>query len=168
MSNRIGFKRLSRSTPIALALCGFVLLSLAGAGCGGSSTNQEELQAARQAGAKKAREQQKIQQIQKELKALKKHGGAGAVAPGPGSSPAPEGSTSTSGSGNCGGSLSANEHTTCGFAENVENAYFEEIGSGSGTVIAYSSTTGQTYSMYCTAGSPHECTGGNDAAVYFP
>lgn len=24
------------------------------------------------------------------------------------------------------------------------------------------------YTMYCTAGTPHECTGGNHAAVYFP
>jgi hypothetical protein len=137
-------------------------------GCGDSGADQHEIEAARQQGAAKARQQANIRQIQKELKELKKGKSVqGAAVGAAGSSPAPEGSSSSS-SGNCGGSLSANENTTCGFATNVEQAYFEEIGSGSGTVYAYSPTTGQGYSMYCTAGSPHECTGGNDAAVYFP
>jgi hypothetical protein len=133
-------------------------------GCGDSGASKEELQEARQSGAKKAQEQQKIRQIQRELKELKKHGGSGGSGP-PGSSPAP---ASVATSGNCGGSLSVNEHTTCVFAEAVEDGYYEEVGSGSGTVFAYSPATGRTYTMYCTAGSPHECTGGNDAAVYFP
>jgi hypothetical protein len=162
-------RRFTRLAPFVVAICSLACLGLAWSGCGDSGASQEELQAARQAGAKKAREEEKIEQIQKELKALKKHGGsAQAAAPRSGVSPAPESSATSSGSGNCGGSLSANENTTCGFAENVENAYFEEIGSGSGTVTAYSPTREQWYSMYCTAGSPHECTGGNDAAVYFP
>jgi len=169
MKDRISSKRFSPQVPFALVACSLALLGLVWSGCGSSGASQEELQAARQTGAKKAREQQKIQQIQKELKALRKHGGsAQAAAPGSSVSPAPESSGSVSSSGNCGGSLSANEYTTCGFAENVENAYFEEIGSGTGTVSAYSPTKEQWYSMYCTAGSPHECTGGNNAAVYFP
>jgi hypothetical protein len=136
-------------------------------GCGDSGASQEELQQARQEGAAKARQEAKIDQIQKELKSLRRDRGSGRSSiPDPGDPPAPESTTSTSG--NCGGSLSANENTTCGFAENVESAYYSEIGSGSGTVSAYSPTTQQYYSMYCTAGSPHECTGGNNAAVYFP
>jgi hypothetical protein len=150
----------------ALALLAFALLGLGLAACGDSGASQDEIEAARQQGAVKAREQQKIHEIEKELQDLKK-GKAGAGAGGGSAAPPSEGSGST-GSGNCGGSLSVNEHTTCGFAENVEDAYYSEIGSGSGTVYAYSPTTGQTYSMYCTAGSPHECTGGNDAAAYFP
>jgi hypothetical protein len=153
--------------PAALTIGVFALLSLAWIGCGDSGANQEELEAARKQGAAKARQQAKIGQIEKELRNLKKGEAGRSGAPAPGTSPAPEGS-SGSGSGNCGGSLSANEVTTCGFAENVEDAYRSEIGSGSGTVYAYSPTTGDTYSMYCTAGSPHECTGGNNAAVYFP
>jgi hypothetical protein len=35
-------------------------------------------------------------------------------------------------------------------------------------VSAYSPTTQQSYAMSCTAGEPHVCTGGNNAAVYFP
>lgn len=153
-------------SKFSLLLAALAVLSLALAACGDSGASQEEIEAARQQGAAKAKQQAKISQIQKELKELKK-GKGGTAAAAAGSSPAPEGSSS-SGSGNCGGSLSANANTTCGFAANVQQAYFEEIGSGSGTVVAYSPTTGQSYSMYCTAGSPHECSGGNDAAVYFP
>lgn len=169
MTDRTGLKRGLLRPTIVLAAAGLVVLSFALAGCGDSSASQEELEAARKQGAAKAQQQEKIRQIQKELKELKKGGGSGksGAAAGGGVSPAPEGG-STASSGNCGGSLSANENTTCGFAQNVADAYYAEIGSGSGTVIAYSPTTGQTYSMYCTAGSPHECTGGNDAAVYFP
>jgi hypothetical protein len=50
----------------------------------------------------------------------------------------------------------------------VEADYYNEIGSGSGSVYSYSPTTGQYYTMYCSAGAPHVCTGGNDASVYFP
>lgn len=147
-------------------LAALAVFGLASGGCGDSGAGQDEIEAARQQGAAKARQQAKISQIQKELKELKK-GKRSTTAAAVESSPAPQGSSS-SGSGNCGGSLSSNGNTTCGFAANVQQAYFEEIGSGSGTVFAYSPTTGQSYSMYCTAGSPHECTGGNDAAVYFP
>jgi hypothetical protein len=65
---------------------------------------------------------------------------------------------------NCGGGLTAGAHTSCPFAENVRAA-FES--SGSGVLDVYSPTTGQTYRMYCTSGSPHVCTGGNGASVYF-
>jgi Glucodextranase, domain B len=67
--------------------------------------------------------------------------------------------------GNCGGDLSAGPNTSCGFAENVRAAYRS---SGASVVSAFSPATGRTYTMYCTTSSPHVCTGGNDAAVYFP
>jgi hypothetical protein len=167
MSDRKDSKNVFRRLPFAFVVGSLVALSLTAIGCGDSGASQEELEAARKQGAAKARQQAKIHQIQKELKELKKGGGSAEdKAPTSGTSPAPE--NTSSGSGNCGGSLSANENTTCGFAENVEAAYYAEIGSGSGTVVAWSPTTEQYYSMYCTAGSPHECTGGNNAAVYFP
>lgn len=158
--------RLHRVKFSAFSLLALAILSLGLAACGDSGASQDELEAARKQGASKARQQQKIQEIEKELKNLKKAKTGGTAAAGGTATPAE--SSSVASSGNCGGSLSANENTTCGFAENVEGAYYEEVGSGSGVVFAYSPTTGQTYSMYCTAGSPHECTGGNDAAVYFP
>ncbi|MGH2938122.1 MAG: hypothetical protein ACRDPE_08380 [Solirubrobacterales bacterium] len=69
--------------------------------------------------------------------------------------------------GSCGGELSANAYTSCPFAEAVEQAYFETVGSGPGVVVAYSPVTERSYSMTC-GGSPHECTGGDHAVVYFP
>ncbi len=159
----------SSRAALVLAALALSILGLALAGCGDSGASDDELKAAQKEGAVKAHQAERIREIQKELKALRKNGGSGKVAPpAAAGAPAPEGGSSAGGSGNCGGSLSANSVTTCGFAENVEDAYYAEIGSGSGTVYAYSATTGQGYSMYCTAGSPHTCTGGNDAAVYFP
>jgi hypothetical protein len=65
---------------------------------------------------------------------------------------------------NCGNGLTAGARTSCPFAENVRTAYES---SGSGILDVYSPTTGETYRMYCTSGSPHVCTGGNGASVYF-
>jgi hypothetical protein len=65
---------------------------------------------------------------------------------------------------NCGAGLSAGARTSCPFAENVRTAF---EASGSGVLDVYSPTTRQTYRMYCTAGSPHVCTGGNGASVFF-
>lgn len=167
MLDRTSLNRPSSRFPLALAALALTILGLGLAGCGDSGASSEEIEAAQKEGAVKAHQEERIREIQKELKALRKNGGSAKGAASAGA-PAPEGRPSSSGSGNCGGSVSANSVTTCGFAENVQDAYYSEIGSGSGTVIAYSPTTGQTYSMYCSAGSPHECTGGNDAAVYFP
>jgi len=169
MADRNSLKGPSRRLPLVFAALSLTLLGFVLAGCGDSGASSEELKAAQKEGAVKAHQAERIREIQKELKAIRKNGGSGkAAAAAAGIAPAPEAGSSASGSGNCGGALSANSVTTCGFAENVEEAYYGEIGSGSGTVNAYSPTTGETYSMYCTAGSPHECSGGDDAAVYFP
>lgn len=158
----------AQNFSLLIVLLGMIALGMSLGGCGDSGASQDEIEAARKQGAAKAQQQANIRQIKKELQELKKGKSVKGAVPGTaGTSPAPEGSSS-GGSGSCGGSLSANSVTTCGFAANVQQAYFEEIGSGPGTVYAYSPTTGQTYSMYCSSGSPHECTGGNDAAVYFP
>jgi hypothetical protein len=75
-----------------------------------------------------------------------------------------KGAPPLSGATSCGGGLTAGAHTSCPFAENVRAAYES---SGSGILDVYSPTTGQTYRMYCTSVSPHVCTGGNGASVYF-
>lgn len=141
-------------------------LALALAACGSdSSASQEELDRARREGATKAHQQEKISDIEKQLKSLKKNGSSSQGSPPP---PSESGSVPSSGSTSCGGSLSVGPNTTCGFAVNVEADYYAEIGSGSGSVYSYSPTTGRYYTMYCSAGAPHVCTGGNDASVYFP
>ncbi len=68
----------------------------------------------------------------------------------------------------CGGGLSVGANTSCAFAANVEHAY-DQAGGGSQTVSAYSPATGLTYTINCTAGSPHVCTGGttHNASIYF-
>jgi hypothetical protein len=83
--------------------------------------------------------------------------------PGPQYAPTPEPRSG----GSCGGELSVNAYTSCPFAEAVEQAYFETVGSGPGVVVAYSPVTERSYSMTC-SGSPHECSGGDHAVVYFP
>jgi Glucodextranase, domain B len=62
----------------------------------------------------------------------------------------------------CGGGLSVGPDTSCAFAENLRAEY-----RGSGTYEPYSPVTGKSYTMTC-EGSPVVCTGGNNAAVYFP
>lgn len=144
----------------------FATFALSLAACSGDSgASQEELDRARREGATKARQQEKITDIEKQLKSLKKNGRSSQGSPPP---PGEPGSTSSGGSASCGGSLSVGPNTTCGFAANVEADYYAEIGSGSGSVYSYSPTTGRYYTMYCSAGAPHVCTGGNDASVYFP
>lgn len=69
--------------------------------------------------------------------------------------------------GSCGNGTSVNAVTTCPFALNVERAYYQQVGSGSGSVEAYSPVTHRTYLMAC-SGAPHECSGGDNAVVYFP
>jgi hypothetical protein len=137
--------------------------------CGGSGASQEEIDRARREGAAKAKQQQKIAEIQRQLRNLKHGRGGGSSGSVPPSSPVP---SSESGGGfsegSCGGSLSVGPNTTCEFAQNVENDYYAEIGSGAGTVDSYSPAKDRYYPMYCTSGSPHECTGGNNASVYFP
>jgi hypothetical protein len=65
----------------------------------------------------------------------------------------------------CGDDLWVGPNTTCAFAENVRSAFESQ---GAGVVEAYSPVTHRTYSMTCVSGSTVQCTGGNDASVYFP
>jgi hypothetical protein len=65
----------------------------------------------------------------------------------------------------CGGNLSAGASTTCAFAYNVENSYYQS-GGGYSTFAVYSPVTGLYYTMTCTPGVPTVCRGGNNALVY--
>jgi hypothetical protein len=69
----------------------------------------------------------------------------------------------------CGGDVSVvGPNTSCSFAQNVEQAYARSAG-GNTPVTAYSPVTGLTYTIDCTGGSPHVCTGGttHNASIYF-
>lgn len=146
-----------------------VTIAALGAGfaaCGGGTSDEEIVQAEKR-GRHYKMEQERKRRIEKELKELRKgqkqlgQSSAPNPAPAPAPAPAPESHTS------CGGSLSVGPATTCEFAENVQYEYENEIGSGSGTVYAYSPANNEVYEMNCTA-APHECSGAISATVYFP
>ena len=65
----------------------------------------------------------------------------------------------------CGGNLSVGANTTCAFAVNVRSAFYA-AGGGNVSVEVYSPVTGRYYTMYCVAGVPSVCRGGNNAVVY--
>lgn len=93
------------------------------------------------------------------------HHGTSAAGPAKPPAPAAPGAQTSAGR-SCGGDLSVGGNTTCAFAHNVEQAYAQSTG-GETDVAASSPETGQTYTMHCTGGSPHVCTGANNASVYF-
>lgn len=164
-----GSGRLSRvGAGVAIAASALLLVA-----CGGSSgPNSEEIARLKRQGAEHVHKEERLRKLEKELKHIKKGPQPAASVPqrtepdrsSPTPAPVP---TPSSGLESCGGELEVNSYTTCPFAEDVENDYFEEIGSGSGSIEAYSPVTEIFYVMYCTS-SPHECTGGKNAAVYFP
>jgi hypothetical protein len=53
--------------------------------------------------------------------------------------------------------------TSCAFGLNVADDYFS---AGGGSFESFSPTTGESYTMSCSGGSPITCTGGNNAVVY--
>jgi hypothetical protein len=75
------------------------------------------------------------------------------------------GGATTYSTSNCGNGVTAGPNTSCSFAANVRDEYYS---SGSSVINVFSPVTGRSYTMYCTTGSPHACTGGNNASVYFP
>jgi hypothetical protein len=76
-------------------------------------------------------------------------------------------SSSTPRGESCGGGVYAGPNTSCSFALNVRDAYYEAPGS-SATVRVYSPVTNETYAMNCRpSGSGVTCSGGNNASVTF-
>jgi hypothetical protein len=146
-----GFARVSL---VALVLLGG---AVAATGCGDDGSTEAELREARQEGVQSER----LRQLERQLREQRRQGGGGGGA----AAAAPAGSGgATSGSTSCGDGLSVGPNTSCPFGENVRASY---PGSG-GAFQVFSPVTGETYTMRCTTGSPHVCTGGNDASVYFP
>jgi hypothetical protein len=65
---------------------------------------------------------------------------------------------------NCGDGVYAGANTSCPFALNVYANY-----TGPGDDFAYSSVTGENYTMFCTESDGQvTCTGGIGASVQFP
>jgi hypothetical protein len=165
--------RVGLVVAVAAALCAVALSACGGA----SSTSKGELTQARRQAANHVHDQERLRRLESRLQGVKSAAKGARVVPIPTYVPSTTPSTgdgtyytpstTAAGGGSCGGELSVNSDTSCPFAAAVENAYFAEVGSGPGTVVAYSPVTDKTYVMSC-SGSPHECTGGDHAAVYFP
>jgi hypothetical protein len=154
--------RLPRRFAIALVLS----LSLAAAGCGDDDSVSSE-EAAQQA-EEAAEEATEDAQTQAELDALRKKlnesddesSDSGSTTPPP--APPPSGGQGE----DCGGGVRAGPNTSCPFALNVADEY--NASGGATRISVYSPTTGETYRMTCSEGSPNVCTGGNNASVYIP
>lgn len=147
-----------------LSLCAFT------AGCGGDDgATEDQLQQAREDGAKEAKAQAKLNSLERQVKQLRKKGNKQAKASSSSSSAAPAASTSSSGGGQtaCGGGVTAGANTSCAFAMNVAGEYGSNPGASS--IMAYSPVTGQLYEMKCSpSGGGTVCAGGNNASVYIP
>lgn len=162
-SSGAGRSRLRR-LPVAIAVS-VALMGMLAAACGGSGgVSPEEEARLKKQGAEHVHKEERLRKLEKELKHIKNTGSSAAPPRDESNRPS---TPSPSVRESCGGELEVNSYTTCPFAENVRDAYFSEVVSGSGYVEAWSPVTEEFYAMSC-SGSPHECTGGNNAAVYFP
>jgi hypothetical protein len=162
---RIAVTKRRHAGRISLIAVVGIVISLGLVACGSSGASKEELSEAASKGAHHKAEQERLRKLEKELKDL--HKGQNSNSPVPSPAPTPEPAPPPSGT-DCGEGLTAGPSTTCLFAENVRSEYEDHIGAGSGTVEAFSAANNKVYDMFCTAGSPHECSGAIDATVYFP
>jgi hypothetical protein len=142
-----------------IGVLGLLFVAAVIGGCGSDNASQAQLDAASKQAGDIARLEQKVKDLQRQIRA---QGGTTTAT----SSTSSTGSSSGTGS-DCGqGVRTLNGHTTCPFALNVAATYYQS--GQQGTVDVYSPSTGQHYSMSCTAGHPHTCSGGNDAQVSIP
>jgi hypothetical protein len=168
------------------ATFGLLALTLGGATACGSSADQERLRAeelarARAEGARQARIEARSDQaavtakeLRRELNRLRKRPARTSTGPTPTtaattSSPAPAtgAATPTASTGtSCGAGVIVNSVTSCPFGVNTRDTYYANRQPA--VVDVYSTVTDRTYTMSCTSGSPHVCTGGNNARVTFP
>lgn len=149
-----------------------MLLSALVAGCGGSSNegnniaSVERVRQVQDDARRQQRAEDHLHELEQKYRDLRK---APAAAPGHNSSPSASPDTSTPTT--CPGTtdLTVGPATSCAFAQNVRDAYaYSDSSGGSATLDVYSPTTQKSYTMSCSGGSPHHCTGGNDASVTFP
>jgi len=152
----------------------FVILSLCAftAGCGGDDgASEEQLQQAREDGAKEAKAQVKLNQLQRQVNRLAKKnkregrkGGQTSSGAAPSTAPA---TSTTSSYTECSFGVKAGPNTSCAFAMNVSGEYGSNPGAG--TIQAFSPVTGMDYTMQCgPSGGGIVCSGGNGATVFIP
>jgi hypothetical protein len=157
--------RFSKITNVVLAV---TVAAVAWSGCGSDdgAATEERIRAERAEARAEGRKEERLRELERRLRKQEKDAGrdrARGGGGGGGGSPAPGASA---GGGNCGDGIVAGPKTTCPFARNVRSTYYA---SGQDPVIeVWSPVTRRSYTMTCSGGSPHRCTGGDDASVTFP
>ncbi|MBN8869000.1 MAG: hypothetical protein J0H66_03860 [Solirubrobacterales bacterium] len=159
-------------SAVLVLLC----LGLFAYGCGGDDdgATQEQLDKAKAEGAKEAREQAKLDQLQNQIKQLQKKTNNGSRKnsrsngnSGRGDGYYENGSSSGGPVSSCATGVEVGPNTSCAFAMNVAGEYGSNPGAS--TIHAYSPVTGDYYTMSCGPWNGGTvCTGGNGAAVYMP
>ena len=156
------------------AVLALLVLGLFAYGCGGDDgATQEQLDAAKAEGAKEARQQARLNQLQGQVKQLQKQSKQ--------SSNGNSGKTGGQGDGyyqdagsdggpvsTCATGVQVGPNTSCSFAMNVAGEYGSNPGAT--TITALSPVTGTQYTLSCSpwSGGGHVCTGGNNASIYLP
>jgi len=160
----------SKGVVTTIAILGLFAFSVAGCG-GDDGASEEQLQQAREDGAKEAEAQMKLDRLEAQVKQLRKSGKKSkkAKSSGGNSSSAAPASSSSGGTSytQCGGGVGAGSSTSCEFAMNVAGEYGSNPGASS--IMAYSPVTDTFYTMSCSpSGSGTVCSGGNGASVFVP
>lgn len=145
----------------SVIVVGGLLAGVTGA-CGSGESDEQKIREAREEGEKAARQEERLKQLEREVRRRERRRSAGGSPSPPRSAPPAE---STAGKRDCGGGVTAGPNTTCSFAQEVKKQYLRS-GGGNATISAYSPATNRSYTMSCTGGNhAAECTGGNNASV---
>jgi hypothetical protein len=179
------FKAIWVRSVAGAALLVAVGLVIGGCGGGSSTASEQEIAQAERHARQEKTEKEKERRLERKLGRLERENREAKkrrqeklkqeqkgreeahVAPPAESSSAPVTSSTPSGT-DCGDGVIAGPETSCGFALATRAEYEREIGAGSGSIEAWSEANEEWYSMYCTEGTEHECSGAISATVYWP
>ena len=159
---------------VAMLILFAVFSMLVVTACGGDDgATQEQLDQARAEGAKEAKAQAKLDDLEAKVDRLDKQNKADArkAAKEARNQTNAEDTSGLGGSAGpttaCGDGISAGANTSCAFAMNVAGEYGSNPGAS--TISAYSPATGEEYVLSCSPyGNGTACFGGNDASIYLP
>ena len=167
-------KRVART----VAVLGVALVGVAACSPG---VSQQDLDAARSAGASEASasaaQQDQVDKLKRQIDELQRDKQAAREAERRAKAAERRASTDNNGGGSsglsgpvtaCGDGVYAGSATSCSFAMNVAGEYGSNPGAT--TITAFSPVTGTQYTLSCSSwsGGGHVCTGGNNASVYLP
>lgn len=165
---------MSRSKGVIATIVLLLFACFFAYGCGGDDegATQDQLNQARKDGAKQAKQQARLKQLEREIKQLQnKAKNQSGNASNNSNAGRGDGYYETGSAGGpvetCATGVQVGPNTSCSFAMNVAGEYGSNPGAA--TISAYSPATGQHYTLSCGPWSSGTvCTGGNNASVYLP